>query len=90
MNSGIIMGMLIDINMVKTFLLYSAIINYILIIFWFCVFFFAHDWMYKIHSKWFNFSIQTFDIMNYTGIGLYKLGVILLNLVPLIALAILT
>lgn len=70
----------------KDALLWCVGINYVLIIFWFCVFFYAHDWLYRLHTRWFRFSVETFDALNYGGIGLYKLGVILFNLVPLVAL----
>jgi hypothetical protein len=41
--------------------------------------------MYLLHSRWFKFSVETFDAMHYAGLSVYKIGIILLNLVPLIA-----
>jgi hypothetical protein len=49
------------------------------------VFVFAHDWMYRLHSRWFKLSVETFDAMHYAGLSVYKIGIILLTLVPLIA-----
>jgi hypothetical protein len=49
------------------------------------LFVFAHGWFYRLHQRWFAFSTETFDALNWAGISIYKLGIILLNLVPLIA-----
>jgi len=53
---------------------------------WFGVFVFAHDWMYRMHGRWFKLSIETFDAIHYAGLSVYKIGILLLNLVPLVAL----
>ena len=53
---------------------------------WSGVFVFADDWMYRLHARWFKLSVETFDVMHYAGLSVYKIGTILLNLVPLIAL----
>ena len=47
---------------------------------------FAHDWMYRLHSRWFRLSVETFDAIHYAGMAAYKLAILLLNLVPLLAL----
>lgn len=70
----------------KEFLLWSTAIHYGLLVFWFGVFVFAHDWLYRLHSRWFKLSVETFDALSYAGISIYKIGVVLLNLVPLMAL----
>ncbi len=71
------------------FLLYSLIINYLILLLWFGVFVLAHDWIYRLHTRWFNISMQTFDTIHYSGIAIYKIGIILLNLVPLLVLCLL-
>jgi hypothetical protein len=38
------------------------------------------------HTRWFKLSVETFDAMHYAGLAVYKIGIILLNLVPFIAL----
>jgi hypothetical protein len=53
---------------------------------WFGVFVYAHDWMYRLHTRWFKLWVKTFDALHYVGMSLYKIGIILLNLVPLVAL----
>ncbi len=42
--------------------------------------------MYQLHSRWFHLSREQFDALHYASMALYKLGILLLNLVPYIAL----
>jgi hypothetical protein len=48
----------------------------------------AHEWMYLYHGRWFRRSAQQFDMLHYAGMSIFKLGIILLNLVPYFALRI--
>jgi len=68
------------------FLIWCTLANYVILILWFGVFVFAHEWLYRMHSRWFKIPVETFDTIHYAGISIYKIGIILFNLVPLIAL----
>jgi hypothetical protein len=70
----------------KHVLLWCVGLNYLVLFVWFGVFVFAHDWMYGMHTRWFKLSVETFDAIHYSGLSVYKIGIILLNLVPLVAL----
>ncbi|MDF3036466.1 MAG: putative rane protein [Paucimonas sp.] len=70
----------------KEFFFWSAAINYGVLLVWFAVFVFAHEWVYRMHTRWFRLSVETFDALNYLGVAVYKIGIMLLNLTPLIAL----
>ena len=70
----------------SSFLLWCTIINYLILIVWFVAFSVAHEWMYKMHGRWFRLTNEQFDAIHYGGMAVYKIGVLLLNLVPLIAL----
>lgn len=72
-------------NEIKQVLLWCVGLNYAILIIWFGSFVFAHDWMYRMHGRWFKLSIETFDAMHYAGLSVFKIGIVLLNLVPLIA-----
>ena len=78
------------ISELKEILLWCVGINYGVLLIWFGVFVFAHEWMYRLHTRWFKLSVETFDALHYAGLSIYKMGIILLNLVPLIALYIST
>ena len=75
-----------NIETLRSFLLWCSIINYAILIVWFLVFTTAHDFVYRLHGKWFRLSIDRFDELNYEAMAIYKIGVLLLNVVPLIAL----
>ena len=68
------------------FLLSSVLINYIILMIWFLAIIFARDWIKQVHGKWFNLSDETFDAIHYGGMAIYKIGILLFNLVPLITL----
>lgn len=70
----------------KEILLWSAGINYAILLAWFGVFVYAHGWMYRLHTRWFKLSVETFDALHYAAMAVYKIGVLLLNVVPLAAL----
>ena len=73
-------------NEIKSVLLWCVGFNYAVLFTWFVVFVFAHNWMYGIHARWFKLSVETFDAIHYAGLSVYKIGIILLNLAPLVAL----
>lgn len=73
-------------NELKHFLCWCVGINYLILFVWFGVFSFAHDWMYGMHGQRFRLSVETFDAIHYAGMSVYKIGILLFNLVPLIAL----
>ncbi len=70
----------------KEVLLWCTGINYGILLVWFGTFALAHDWMYLMHTRWFQLPVETFDAIHYAGVSIYKIGIILLNLVPLVAL----
>jgi hypothetical protein len=75
-----------NIEIVRRSLLWCAVINYGILVVWFLFFMLAHDWMYQLHGRWFHLSVDQFDMLHYAGMSVYKLGILLLNLVPYIAL----
>jgi len=76
------------IETVKDLLLWCGVINYGILLFWAGIFIFAHDWIYGIHSRWFNLTPEQFDMLNYSMMGIYKLMIFIFNLVPFFALLI--
>ncbi len=71
---------------VRDVLLWSAVINYGILLLWFVVFRFAHDWIYRLHGRWFRMSLEQFDATHYSGMAIYKIGVLLFGVAPYIAL----
>lgn len=72
----------------REFLLWCLLINYGALLAWFVAFWFGHHWMFTLHSRWFHLSEERFDGIHYLGMALYKIGILLFNLVPYLALCI--
>ena len=78
------------IEVIRGVLAWSAVINLGLLLWWFLFFSLAHDWTYRFHGKWFKLTIEQFDALHYGGMAVFKLGILLFNLVPYLALRIVT
>ena len=75
-----------DLNQLKDVLLWCVGINYAILIIWFAAFALAHDWLYNLHGRWFKIPISSFDATHYAGMAIYKIGILLFFLAPLLAL----
>ena len=73
-------------NDIRDILLWCTGLNYAVLLVWFGVFVFAHEWMYRIHGRWFKFPLESFDAIHYAGLAVYKIGILLFFLVPFVAL----
>jgi hypothetical protein len=73
---------------IRSFLAWCTVINFGLLICWFLFMSLAHDWLYRLNSKWYNLSVDRFDAIHYSGIAFYKILVLIFNLVPYLAIRI--
>ena len=73
---------------IRAVLAWCTLIDIGLLILWFAFFSLAHDWTYQYHCKWFKLSEEKFDTLHYAGMALFKIGIILFNLVPYLAMRI--
>jgi hypothetical protein len=71
-------------------LIWSLVFNYVILLVWFIALTVAHDGVYRLHTRWFTLSRETFDAIHYGGMAFYKIGILLLNLAPLVAVLIVT
>ncbi len=76
------------IESVRDVFLWCTIINYGVLLLWALVFMTAHDWMHRLHGRWFRLPIEQFDAIHYAGMAVYKIGIFIFNLVPFVALLI--
>ena len=81
-----IQGVDMSLDTLREVLLWSLVINYGVLLIWFAAFTLGHDRLYRLHSRWFAVSRETFDALHYGGMAVYKIGTLLLNLAPLVAL----
>ncbi len=70
------------------FLFWCAVVNYVILIVWFVAMLAAHDFVYKLHSRWFRLTEESFDGYMYISMAIYKILVLVLNVAPFIALKI--
>ena len=69
-------------------LMWCAIINFGTLLLWFLKVAVAGDWIYRYHSKWFPMPREDFNAAHYSGMMLFKLAILLFNVVPFVALLI--
>jgi hypothetical protein len=75
-----------SIEFARSFLMWCTIINYGILLVWFLVFVIARDRIRRFHSRWFRLSDEQFDALHYIGMSIYKIGILLFNLVPFVVL----
>ena len=69
---------------------WCLVINFGVLLWWAFWFLAAHDWTYRVHSRLFPMPVETFNAIHYAGMAFFKLGLLLLNLTPYLALHIIT
>jgi len=77
-----------DIATLTRFFMWCTILNLGLMIYWtlFCVF--APDLIYRMQSKFFPLPRETFNLIIYSFLGLFKIVFVVFSLVPYLALLI--
>lgn len=78
-----------NIQLLKSFFMWSATINFGVLILWFLAIAAWKESFYKLQTRWFPMSKERLIVCNYVMYGLYKLAIILFNLVPWLVLSIL-
>jgi len=76
------------IEIIRDALAWCSALNIGLLLFWVFWLTLAHDWVYRIHTKWFKLSIEKFDSIHYAGIAFLKICIFFFNIVPYLALRI--
>lgn len=69
---------------------WSSVINLGLLCWWLIFFIFAHGWLFRLHNRWFRLNLETFDSIHYIGIAFYKIAILIVNIVPYLAICIIS
>ncbi len=77
---------LMNIEQLRKMLLYCTVMNFALLALWGLLYLLPHEWWYQAASRIFHVSTEQFDALSLAGIIHYKIGVLLFNLVPYLAL----
>ena len=78
-----------DIQTLTAFFLWCTIINGASLVLWTIICMFAPDLVYRTQNKWFPLSRETFNVVIYSFLGLFKIFFLVFNVVPYVALLIL-
>lgn len=75
-----------EITTLTAFLGWSSVGNYIVLLIWAWLYTRHNAWLYQEHSRFFALTHGQFTLFHYAGMGLYKLLILVLNLVPFVVL----
>ena len=78
------------VELLRGTLAWSAVLNIGILLWWFLFLTFAHDWVYKMHSKFYHIQREQFDAIHYSGMAFYKICTFTFFIVPYLALRIMT
>jgi hypothetical protein len=76
------------VEIIRDVLAWCSVINMGLLLFWVLWLKLAHDFVYRIHGKWFKLPVERFDAIHYAGMLFFKICIFLFNIVPYLALRI--
>jgi hypothetical protein len=77
-----------DIQTLTAFFMWCAVMNGGLLVLWTIVLIVAPDLVYRTQSKWFPIPRETFNVVIYSFLGLFKLVFLVFNVVPYVVLMI--
>jgi hypothetical protein len=79
-----------DIEILTSFFKWCTIMNVTLLILWTGTFMLMPDFVYRTQYKWFPVPRETFNVVMYSFLGLFKIMFLVFNVIPLVALLIVT
>ena len=77
-----------DIQVLTDSFMWCTIINGGLLIFWSIMIMSAPNLVYRTQSKWFPIPRETFNVLMYSFLGLFKIILLVFNVIPYFALLI--
>jgi hypothetical protein len=78
----------VDSQTLTTFFMWCTIINGSLLVLWAAFIAFAPNLVYRTQSTWFPGPRETFNVILYSFLGVFKIVFLVFNLVPYLALRI--
>jgi hypothetical protein len=77
-----------DIQTLTRFFMWCTIMNGALLLLWTTMCILTPDFVYRTQSKWFPIPRETFNVVIYSFLGLFKIVFLFFNVVPYVALII--
>lgn len=75
-----------NLEQLRKMLWYCIVLNFALLLFWGSLWWLPHEWWYQAAGRAFRLSHEQFDTISLAGILCYKIGILLFNVVPYLAL----
>ncbi|MGE4544526.1 MAG: DUF6868 family protein [Pedobacter sp.] len=75
---------------IQAFFMWCTVIDGVLLVFSALLCAFAGDWIYRMHGALFSLPRDSFNVVLYAFIGVFKLLFLVFNLIPYLALLIVT
>ena len=79
---------MMNLEMLTAFFLWCTVINGGLLILWTVLLAVSPNLLYRTQRRWFSGSEETFNVVMYSFLGLFKIVFLVFNLVPYLALLI--
>jgi len=79
-----------NIETLKLFFMWCSVINGALLLFWTLMCLYLPDTVFRLQSRWFPISREQYNLAIYSFLGLFKVLFIVFNVVPYLALLIVT
>jgi hypothetical protein len=77
-----------DIQTLTAFFMWCAVVNGGLLVLWTIALIVAPDFVYRTQRKWFPIPRETFNVVIYSFLGLFKIVFLVFNVVPYVVLLI--
>jgi hypothetical protein len=78
------------IETLTSFFMWCTIINGALLVYTSLFIIFAPDFIYRMQTKWFSLSRESFNVVIYSYLGLFKILFLVFNVAPYVALLIIS
>jgi hypothetical protein len=66
-------------------LIRSFLFGLAFLLLWFLLYLIVPGWMFEMNAKWFNIGKRDFDLINFFGMGFFKISILLFFLLPYLA-----
>ena len=75
-----------NIQTLQTFFMWCTVINGAVLVIWTTIFAFAPEWVHCVQSRRFPIPRDTFNILMYAFLGMFKMLFLLFSVVPFVSL----
>ncbi len=71
-----------DLAALRSFLGWASVLNFLFLSLWFLLFSGAGGFLFRLHSRWFNLTRETFNAIHYAGMAACKIATWMFFFIP--------